>query len=84
MIATDRDEWVMDRQARADERAFDRETQRQLPERLNQVLIYMSPSQKDFLRELNRVPERNRTSSRGTFNDYRTQFTKLKLSHWTH
>jgi hypothetical protein len=45
-IAADREERLLDRQAQADERAIDRETQKQQSERLNQVLMNMSQSWK--------------------------------------
>jgi hypothetical protein len=58
-IAADREEMLLDRQAQADERRIDRETQKQQSEGLNQVLMNRFPSQKaiqeGFLRILNRV-----------------------------
>jgi hypothetical protein len=63
-IAADREEMLLDRRARADEHAIDRETQQKQSERLNEVLMNMSQSQKaiheGFLSVLNRVLEKNR------------------------
>ena len=59
MIAVDREERLLYRRARADERSIDRETQQKQPERLKKVLMNMSQSQKaiqeGFLSVLNRV-----------------------------
>jgi hypothetical protein len=60
-IEADREEMLLDRRARADERAIDRETQQMQSERLNEVLMNMSQSRKaiqeGFLSVLNRVLE---------------------------
>jgi hypothetical protein len=73
MISADREERLLDRQARADERRIDRETQKQQSEGLDQVLINMSQSQKaiqeGFLSILTRVLEKNRICSRGSFKE---------------
>jgi hypothetical protein len=62
-IAADREERQLDRQARAAERAVDREAQQKQSEGLNEVLMLMSQSQKaiqeGFLGVLNRVLEKH-------------------------
>jgi succinylarginine dihydrolase len=62
-IAADREERLLDRQAREAERAVDREAQQKQSEGLNEVLMIMSQSQKaiqeGFLGVLNRVLEKH-------------------------
>jgi hypothetical protein len=62
MIEADREERNLDRRARADERAIDRETQQKQSERLHEVQMNMSQSQKAIqegvLSVLNRVLEK--------------------------
>jgi hypothetical protein len=62
MIEADREERNLDRRARADERVIDRETQQKQSERLNEVEMNMSQSQKAIqegvLSVLNRVLEK--------------------------
>jgi hypothetical protein len=62
-IAADREERLLDRQAREAERAVDREAQQKQSEGINEVLMIMSESQKaiqeGFLGVLNRVLEKH-------------------------
>jgi succinylarginine dihydrolase len=62
-IAADREERLLDRQAREAERAVDREAQQKQSEGINEVLMIMSQSQKaiqeGFLGVLNRVLEKH-------------------------